>query len=367
MNHVFRTIWSKTLGTWVVASELAAQSGKCGGADKRPRSADAVERFPAAGTRGPWALRLVALAALLALYAPVQAANVYWDPNTSGVGLGGDGTWNTTSSFWNTTGNDVAGPWSTWNNAALDTAIFSGTAGTLSLGAPITANRLTFNVHNYTITGGTLTLAGATPTIDGAGNATINSVIAGTAGLTKAGTGTLTLGGANTFSGGVSVTAGGLTLGSDAALGAAGNGLLMNAGTSLTLNGALNAGRVVTLGGAGQVTVTGVGASGARYTGAGGLSSNVTLSNNANDYTGQTTLTAGGANFTSIGNIGQASSVGAGNTILISVPNGFTNHYSYTGGAASSNRNFQFQPNTLAGGAVFFQDRKSTRLNSSHK
>ncbi|QGW82579.1 autotransporter-associated beta strand repeat-containing protein [Variovorax paradoxus] len=347
MNHVFCTIWSKTLGTWVVASELATQHGKSGGVDKRPHSKDAVDRFAAADMRSPWALRLVALAALLALYAPVQAANLYWDPNTFGVGLGGDGTWNT-SSIWNTTGNDVAGPWIGWTNDPLDTAIFSGTAGTVTLATPITANRLNFAVHNYTITGGTLTLGGVAPTIDGAGNATISSTLAGTAGLTKAGTGNLVLNGANTFTGGINLNAGTLTVNADAALGAASNTVNLADGARLTANGALSATRVVNLTGAqGQAAGAGVGF--ARFTGSGGLQTyaGATMRNDASDFTGQTTLYVDGAfSFTSVRNEGQASSLGAGSgangTIRFYSVNSFFDTASYIGSGDSSNRNWEF-------------------------
>jgi fibronectin-binding autotransporter adhesin len=269
-------------------------------------------------TARAWAVSLLPAALLISLAAsPAGAADLYWDANNSGIGIGGDGAWNTTASSWNTTGNGVAGPFAIWNNGNLDNAIFDGTAGTVTLGAPVTAHNLTFAVGGYALTGGTLTLGGATPTITvTAGTSTINSAIAGTAGLTKAGAGTLALGGANTFSGGITVNGGTLTVGADAALGAAGNGLFMAGGTTATLNGALAAGRVVTLGSGGLITVSGVGAGGARYTGLGGLyvSTAITLSNNANDYTGLAVLSAG-SSFTSVGNIGQASSVGAGDTV----------------------------------------------------
>ncbi|RST53953.1 autotransporter-associated beta strand repeat-containing protein [Variovorax sp. DXTD-1] len=356
MNHVFCTIWSKTLGAWVVASELATQHGKSSGVDKRSRSKDAADRFTAADMQSPWALRLVAVAALLALYAPAKAADRYWDPNTSGVGLGGGGTWNTSSSIWNTTGNDVAGPWSTWNNVALDTAIFGGTASTVSLGAPITANRLSFTVHNYVITGSTLTLAGATPTIDGGGNATISSVVAGTAGLIKAGGGTLTLTGTNTFSGGIALNAGGLSVSGDAALGNAANGLAMANGTSFASTTALSANRVVTLA-AGTVSLGGAGVGSARFTGTGNVSaaSGVTMSNASSDYSGRTSFGGGGTyGFTSVADLGVASALGAPTTaadglIFIGAGGGLGGSLLYSGDGDSSNRDWAFA-NTSSGG-----------------
>ncbi len=127
---------------------------------------------------------MAVLAALVSAYAPgAHAADRYWDVNGGQAGSGGTGTWNTSTQYWNAANDGVAGPFYAWDNTALDSAVFAGTAGTVTLGAPITANKLTFNTAGYIFNGGTLTLAGATPTI--VGTATINSVIAGTAGLTK--------------------------------------------------------------------------------------------------------------------------------------------------------------------------------------
>ena len=106
----------------------------------------------------------------------------------------------------------------TWNNAALDNAVFDGTAGTVSLGGAITAHNLTFNTTGYTVGGAganTLTLAGAIPTISMASgiSATITRVIGGVGGLTKAGAGTLILTAANTYTGGTTISAGTLQIG----------------------------------------------------------------------------------------------------------------------------------------------------------
>ena len=117
--------------------------------------------------------------ALLVIPAAAQAEERYWDANGSNVGAGGDGAWNTGSLFWSESSNDVLGPYWTWNNSALDDAIFQGTAGTVTLASPITVHNLTFNVNGYTLTGDTLTLAGATPTITVAGTSTIESILAG--------------------------------------------------------------------------------------------------------------------------------------------------------------------------------------------
>ena len=354
MNRVFRIVWSRTLNAWVVASELTGRHGKGRGR----HSAGAIdERAASPRAAGTWALRLGVLAALAATYAPQAAAvDRYWDVNGGSAGSGGTGTWNTSLQYWNAASDGVAGPFFAWNNAGLDNAIFAGTAGTVTLGAPVTANAITFNTVGYTLTGGTLTLAGTTPTITGAG--TISSVIAGTAGLTKAGGGALGLSGANTFSGGINVAGGSVSVSNDAALGAASNGLTMAAGTGLGASAALASTRVVTLTG-GTVSLAGVGVGSARFTGTANLSigGNVTMSNAASDYDGVTTFGGGGSyGFTSIGNLGEASSLGAPTTAANGVVNvvaggGLGGTLYYSGDGDVSNRNFQFG-NTSSGGTA---------------
>ncbi|WP_051885422.1 autotransporter-associated beta strand repeat-containing protein [Lysobacter antibioticus] len=353
MNRIFRILWSHALNAWVVVSELATSRGKSGGGvDKRGRvhervlDRDQVEGSP---PERAWPLQLAVFAVLLSLYAPAQAANRFWDVNGTAVGRGGTGIWNTTSPFWSPNGDGVSGPYSAWNNAALDDAFFGGTAGTVTLGVPITVHNLTFETTGYTLSGSTLTLGGVAPTITtnaGVG-ATINSVIAGTAGLAKAGAGDLTLNGANTFSGGINVGAGRLFVNGDAALGVAGNGIIMANGTWLSSTGALNASRVVTLT-SGSVVIGGsVGA--ARYTGAGGLNlqNGVALTNNANDYTGQTVVgTNATVFFSSIANVnGGASALGAPTTVangtIVLNPSDSGINAVYTGSGSSSDRNWQ--------------------------
>ncbi|MBB5036635.1 autotransporter-associated beta strand repeat-containing protein [Prosthecobacter dejongeii] len=159
-----------------------------------------------------------------------------------------DGTGNITdgnASGWNTTATNK--PWydSTsmtylaWPNTNADIAIFgggiSGTAGSVAVGSVI-ANGILFNAPfagSYTLSGGTITLDGTTPTITANVNATITSALAGSVGLTKNGTGTLTLSGAaaNTYGGGTSVLAGNLTMSKTAGVNAVGGDVIINGGT----------------------------------------------------------------------------------------------------------------------------------------
>jgi autotransporter-associated beta strand protein len=167
---------------------------------------------------------------------PLQAATYYWDTDGSNVGnlvdgtnLGGVGTWDiATSNWWPV----PAGPLTLWGDTSADTAIFSGpfsalpTLNTVTLSGALTANQLRFNRSGYTLTGGTsLTLAGA-----GAGlfaglgeSATIDSVIAGTDGMTKMGGGSIRLTNPlNGYTGTTSIRNGTLIINSEAALGGTG-------------------------------------------------------------------------------------------------------------------------------------------------
>ena len=163
----------------------------------------------------------VAMAILGLSAGTARATDLTWDivpgivgPGDSGI-TGGSGIWDDANGNWTTDGgaNNVA-----WDNTlnANDTAVFRGTAGTVTLGTGVTAGGLIFNTNNYILSGaGTLTLSGATPTI-ATGNgitAAIGSntatVIDGTVGLTKRGVGTLSLNGSavNTFTGGLNAMA----------------------------------------------------------------------------------------------------------------------------------------------------------------
>ncbi|WP_210205646.1 autotransporter-associated beta strand repeat-containing protein [Pseudaminobacter salicylatoxidans] len=290
------------------------------------------------------------------------AADRYWDANATLIGSGGTGTWNLTSGFWSPSGDGVSGPYTAWGNNLADNAIFGGTAGTVTLGSPISANRLTFTVGGYTLTGGVLTLGGTTPTITSTGTSTINSVIAGSSGLTKAGAGQLLLNGVNTFTGDISLLAGSLGVNGNAALGAAANRIVTTNGTTLTASGALDANRVVELG-SGNTSIGGAGVGSARFTGTGGLTAvnGVTLSNDANDFTGQASFFVNGhAYFTSVGDVGEASSLGAGETIRFTAQNQYQDWLHYTGGGNSSNRDWEFATSGGTSGNVFINDGTGT-------
>jgi fibronectin-binding autotransporter adhesin len=158
---------------------------------------------------------IIALAVAAGLLVPAtgRAATLTWWATGSTGSVGGAGTWDTSGLNW--TADGVT--WSAWSNptAPPDTAVFGGTAGTVTLSTGITVGGLTFDTTGYTISGNTLTLAGGTAAMTtNADSTTISSVITGTSVFRKLGSGTLTLSGtSNDYSGGTIVDAGVLRLG----------------------------------------------------------------------------------------------------------------------------------------------------------
>ena len=238
----------------------------------------------------------------------------FWNGNglaTAAQMGGGSGTWSITSPNWTDANADVSGP----VQPQRGFAIFGGAAGTVkvdnSAGA-VSATGLQFASNGYTLTGDTLTLVGnggAVPAIRvgdgsaaGAGyTATIDNVIAGTAGLDKTDLGTLVLTGANTYSGGTMITGGMLSVSADANLGDAGGALTLDGGTLAVTGTTFHATtRNITLGSAGggfdiadagnTFTVS------KAMSGSGGLTKlgdGTLILSGANSYSGGTTVSGG--------------------------------------------------------------------------
>jgi len=119
----------------------------------------------------------------------------------------GTGTWDAATSNWGTVS---GGPYTTSIFSTGKDAIFEGTAGTVTVSSPNDPNSLTFNTAGYTLSGGTLTLDGAS-VITNATTA-ISSVFAGAGNLFKSGSGMLTLSGANTYTGATAVQNGTMSI-----------------------------------------------------------------------------------------------------------------------------------------------------------
>jgi fibronectin-binding autotransporter adhesin len=302
----------------------------------------------------------IGVLALASLPAAAQDAARYWDANGALAGSGGSGNWNTTSQLWSESNSDVLGPYKAWNNAGLDNAFFGAaaagttpTAGMITLTQPITVHNMTFqSLNGWVLNGGTLALGGDTPTINNAGTVTINSIIAGTAGLTKIGGGALTLAGTNTFSGGITLSGGALIANSDAALGVLGNAIDVTATSTLRIDGGPTS-RTVDVAGGGTLTVAGAGVGSALFTGGGGLDlgNGTRLTNDANTYKGSTTFRGipGVANtyFSSVRNLGEASSLGAPTdaaacTIIFQKSSKYSDKIIYTCDGDTSDRNWDF-------------------------
>ncbi len=157
------------------------------------------------------------------------------------------GSWTTAANWFNNTianGTGITADFSRLNLSAPAVVTLDGarTIGNLRFGTPSGTNGWTLN----TGTGGPLTLAvsSGSPTLTVSSNsATLNTVLAGTNGLTKAGAGTLVLNASNTYTGGTTLSAGQLNLNSANAL--AGGALIItggaignSSGSTVTLAGA---------------------------------------------------------------------------------------------------------------------------------
>ena len=132
---------------------------------------------------------------------------VYWDGATpAGPPGGGTGTWDTSLTNWDNT--PAADTSTAWANDYLDTAVFGGTAGTVTLGAAISVGGLRFDSTSYVISAGSNGLTfGATNNVifnNGTTAATITGTVGGTGNVVLSNAGdrytqpTLTLNGTTT-------------------------------------------------------------------------------------------------------------------------------------------------------------------------
>ena len=259
------------------------------------------------------------LLATLVLANSARAAQFTWD--------GGSATWDTTTTNWTSLA---------WGNTNADEAVFGGSAGTVTIntGSGVIANRLTFNSDGYLINSNVaadaLTLAGtvvtgatpATITVGSGLTSTINAIVAGTVGFTKASAGTLILNGANTYSGTTTLGGGTLRVTSSSGLGGSG---LVTFGTGTTLQLHIDGGGTVALPSA--------------------IGSN-TNANYTIDVNNQTTGTGGLIQLNGTSLTGTASS-----TINVTGGNGYSLYIAKinsTSGAANSNGAITFNPTTAA-------------------
>jgi len=176
---------------------------------------------------------------------------LYWDPNGA-AGPGGAGTFDSGTANWNVHA-DGSGARQAWTPGA--DAIFTGTAGAVTVSGSLSANSLTFNSSGYSVSGGSLAVG--TLNVATGDGAAVGTVLTGTAGLTKAGAGSLTLTGANTYSGGTVISAGSLQVGNGGTTGSLGSGAIVDNGALVYSLGAA----IATIGsggisGSGSVSIT---------------------------------------------------------------------------------------------------------------
>jgi autotransporter-associated beta strand protein len=197
-----------------------------------------------------------------------SSASFAWDNNGTTGGTGGTGTWDSTSANkWSNTENTTF--LNNWVNSTAGnnhTAVFGGTAGTVTVSGGVTTSGLQFDTTGYTLTDSTITLlGGTTPSINTGSlvSATINSALEGSSGFNKTGVGALTLGStSNSYTGATNINAGSLivngstsassafTVASGATLGGSGTvGGSVNVSGNIAPNGILKTGTTTWNGG----------------------------------------------------------------------------------------------------------------------
>ena len=131
-------------------------------------------------------------------------AALYWQ--------GASGNWDNGLESWSTNAGGAAS--AAWNTNGYTTAVFAGASGTVTVGAPVSADALVFATGGYTLAGTNPVVLNHPVTLIDQKNlgATINAPLTGLGGIAVAGAGTLTLGGANRYSGVTSVRVGTLVL-----------------------------------------------------------------------------------------------------------------------------------------------------------
>lgn len=154
----------------------------------------------------------------------------------------GSGTWDTSTS-WRTTADPVNNTGATWVGGAniANFGVANGAAGTVTVTGTVNAGGLGFNPTGsgtYTISGGTVAFGANNGILSTNGtDATVTSILTGTAGATKQGAGTLILTGANSYTNGTAVNGGVLQIGNGTVNGTVGSGnYVIASGATLYLN-----------------------------------------------------------------------------------------------------------------------------------
>ena len=196
------------------------------------------------------------------------------------------------------------------NTYGGDTFLTEGTLGiygsdALSTGRLFASDATTITYGRYDI-GNAVQISGNVRANMDFGTATQSGVVSGSGALTKIGGGTIRLSVANTYTGGTTLSQGGLFLGNNSALGTgsltAADGTLLSFGNNLRITSAMTLNGQVSFeqeGGTAELRNAISGTGGITKTGSGEL--NIS---GANDYTGETLVSAGSLRLVSAGTLG---------------------------------------------------------------
>ncbi|HEX9047015.1 MAG TPA: hypothetical protein VF988_08300, partial [Verrucomicrobiae bacterium] len=97
--------------------------------------------------------KITSLALLATVAVAGRAESMNWDPGLSGGGGGGgSGTWdlNSTANWFNGVSDAM---WLDNSSLGTNSAIFGGTAGTVTLNTSLSASNLQFTITGYTLSG----------------------------------------------------------------------------------------------------------------------------------------------------------------------------------------------------------------------
>ncbi len=161
-----------------------------------------------------------------------------WSGATTGNPIAdGAGTWDaSTTAQWRdvNSGSTTNATWAGGANIA-NFGVASGAAGAVTVSGTVNAGGLAFSPSasgTYVLSGGTINFGSNNGVLSANGtDATVNSQLSGSNGLTKYGGGTLTLGGNNNYTGTTTVAAGTLIANSNTALGNSANTVVLSGGT----------------------------------------------------------------------------------------------------------------------------------------
>lgn len=248
---------------------------------------------PARFARFHQPVRRLALLGLLATATVARAADYYWDADgdtTAGTGNRSTGTnnWSAGATYLNWRPGSATGTLQSWGtvDTSTATAVFGGDlAGSVNVYGlyGLSVNGLRFERTGYTITSSPLTFVGTAPTITNNVSATVDSVLQGSAGMTKNGVGQLSLTDANTYTGTTTINGGTLLLYNSGVLNGT-TAVVVNPGGTLYFQGAErinNAASLTIAGGTLQLSSSGTETVGAVTLNNNGTISTGTLSSNS--------------------------------------------------------------------------------------